>query len=534
MSIYRRMLGRELPLTLRQLLAMEPKLLAGKQLENFERRAELQVGDVQVFHRLGLSSIAAEHWGKAIHYLTGATEIHPSHIPSRLALALAYEGLGQHAHAAAELDSILALNPVTSAVDTDTILCASGLSWERAGNLRLAMNRYEDALLQRPMNRFASNRLVAIHLASGHLTAAALRLSRGLDYRPNDLAARICLGHVLQLAGRHAEAAAEYEKALRLEPESAMPTLELAQTMELVENGTEAIPLLTKLLTARPECPDVCLKLAELYSEAGHDQQARNHYEKALSIHPEYIECRISFARHELRMGRRQESARQFRQALTIHEQHVELYVGLALAMQRLGHEPQAAEVLRSAARLSRNASLLICQLRKLHIWPQETPNLLQVPASWVAEQIEEDRQLLNRHPRWNDVRVRLAGMLRLLDRMDESIELLRKAILSDTSSGDAWCALGLNFIDTDSLDRAILAFQSGLVLDSKRSEAEYRLGLLYCGETEFNLAMEAAGELDEDMQRQAWVVLDAMGLCEPAEALPIATPAPATSNVRV
>jgi len=233
-------------------------------------------------------------------------------------------------------------------------------------------------------------------------------------------------------------------------------------------------------------------------------------------------------------MGRRQESARQFRQALTIHEQHVELYVGLALAMNRMGHAPQAAEVLRSAARLSRNAALLICQLRKLHIWPQETSNLLQVPSSWVAEQVEEDRQLLTNHPRWNDVRVRLAGMLRLLDQTDESVELLRRAILSDTASGDAWFALGLNFVDSDSLDRAILAFQSGLVLDSKRSEAEYRLGLLYCGEVEFDLSMEVAGELDEDMQRQVWVVLDAMGLCDPAESMPNASPVAAEANARV
>jgi tetratricopeptide (TPR) repeat protein len=233
-------------------------------------------------------------------------------------------------------------------------------------------------------------------------------------------------------------------------------------------------------------------------------------------------------------MGRRQESARQFRRALMIHEQHIELYVGLALAMHRLGHSPQAAEILRSAARLSRNSALLICQLRKMHVWQQEASNLLQVPASWVAEQIEEDRQTLARHPRWNDVRVRLATMLRLLDQMDESVELLRRAILSDTASGDAWFALGLNFVDADSLDRAILAFQSGLVLDGKRTEAEYRLGLLYCGELEFDLAMEAAGELDDDVQRQVWVVLDALGLCDQAETLPIATPAPAVANARV
>src|SRR5258705_7835688 len=120
---------------------------------------------------------------------------------------------------------------------------------------------------------------------------------------------------------------------------------------------------------------------------------------------------------------------------------------------------------------------------------------------------MEEDRQFVSQHPQWNDVCVRLAAMLRLLDQNEESVELLRRAILADTASGDAWFGLGLNFVDADNLDRAILAFQSGLVLDRKRTEVEYRIGLLYCGELEFDLAMETAGGLDELMQRQVWVV---------------------------
>jgi len=36
----------------------------------------------------------------------------------------------------------------------------------------------------------------------------------------------------------------------------------------------------------------------------------------------------------------------------------------------------------------------------------QEGPNLLQVPASWVAEQVEEDRLTLEAAPAMNDVRV--------------------------------------------------------------------------------------------------------------------------------
>jgi hypothetical protein len=150
-----------------------------------------------------------------------------------------------------------------------------------------------------------------------------------------------------------------------------------------------------------------------------------------------------------------------------------------------------------------------------------------------VEEQAEEDRQTLCLHPRWNDVRVRLASMLRLLDKSDESVELLRRAVLSDTSCGEGWFHLGLNFVDAEAFDRAILAFESGLLLDAKRSSAEYRLGLVYCGELEFDLTMEAAGGLDEDMQRQVWVVLDALGLCDPPDALPLATPLAATTSAR-
>src|SRR5258705_13063413 len=122
------------------------------------------------------------------------------------------------------------------------------------------------------------------------------------------------------------------------------------------------------------------------------------------------------------------------------------------------------------------------------------TATLLQVPQQGVEEQIDEDQITLLRHPRWNDVRVRLASMLRLVERMDEAVEMLRRAVLADTSCTDAWFALGLNFVDAEAFDRAILAFQAGLVLDRRQSEAEYRLGLIYCGELEFDFSMEKGG----------------------------------------
>src|SRR5882724_7347811 len=103
MSIYRRMLGRELPCTLRQLLAIEPRKLSAKQEDILIRRASVG-GDIQSLYRLGFSHLAADQWGAAIGFLSAALEAHPSHVPSHLALAITYEGLGQHHKAAAHLD----------------------------------------------------------------------------------------------------------------------------------------------------------------------------------------------------------------------------------------------------------------------------------------------------------------------------------------------------------------------------------------------------------------------------------------------
>src|SRR5437773_2625079 len=135
MSVYRRMLGRELPCTCRELLGLEPRKLSFRQEELLARRIAMGSADAGVLYRVALSHIANEQWGAAIRLLASALELDHSHVPSRLALAVAHEGVGQHELGAKNLDSIL----TSDAIDPDTILCAAGLAWERAGNLRLAM-----------------------------------------------------------------------------------------------------------------------------------------------------------------------------------------------------------------------------------------------------------------------------------------------------------------------------------------------------------------------------------------------------------
>src|SRR5258706_4130701 len=102
MSIYRRMLGRELPCTLRQLLAIEPRKLSAKQEDILIRRASVG-GDIQSLYRLCLSHPAPDQSGAAIGFLSAAREAHPSHVASHLALASTYVRLGPHHQAAAQL-----------------------------------------------------------------------------------------------------------------------------------------------------------------------------------------------------------------------------------------------------------------------------------------------------------------------------------------------------------------------------------------------------------------------------------------------
>ncbi len=517
MSVYGLLLGRELPRSASDLLRIAPAKLLPPQREQQKRLGGASGDRSDPMYQQGLCHLRRGQLGLARRSLQQLAARQPCNISARIALAISCERLAQHECAAMHLAAAGAMT--SDGGRQATLLCASGLAWERAGNQRSASRQYGEAMTHRPCPPFALHRLVAIHLANSHGSVAILHLRSILGQSPADQAVRLCLGHLLLAMGRAGEAAWEYEQALCLQPDNWGPSAEVSTHLRRLSRGEQAIDVLEALVADQPHCPDLRMRLGNLYSHMGSDERARIQYQQALAIHPAYLECHIAMARHELRMGRTQSAAAAYAHALTTNEQNVEAYVGLGLALRRNGDVDRGTESLISAARIAGNTAILLAQLAVLE---EDAPHACVELATgdlrpeWIQSLIERDGRILEQHPDHCAIRVRQAILNGLLGYRGRAIEALHAAVAAEPNSHQAWMHLGLALREADQDEAAETALCRSVELDRTWAELHYRLGLICCGGLEFDLAMERLAEAAEttaDAPERIWSAVTAMQL---------------------
>src|SRR5262245_33318116 len=108
MSVYQRLLGRELPSRLRDLIDIPTAPMPAWQQEQLDQRASRGTATTTDLLRLGLGCLAADQWGAARRHLQYACRRDPNDWASRVGLAATCEATGQHDEAAAQLDAALA------------------------------------------------------------------------------------------------------------------------------------------------------------------------------------------------------------------------------------------------------------------------------------------------------------------------------------------------------------------------------------------------------------------------------------------
>ena len=520
MSVYRRMIGRELPCSVLHLLDIAIVGRGSEKQEQLAALAALGQAEAGDLYWLGRWHLGRQEWGLARKRLIESLLKRPGFAAARLMLAGTCDLLGQHREGAEHIDTVLAVMLAANEWEVGrwsryVLLCAAGFCLERAGQWQAAKGRYGLAMASRPTDLFAVHRLVAIELAHGELEEAAGGLREVLKVWPADQTARICLGHVLQLTGKCAEAVWEYEQALCLEPDSWELPVEAARQLQLVGNTDEAIGLLEKLIGAQPHFPDLRMRLGNLYSWRGDDERARDQYFRALSLHGEYLDCHIALARHELRMGRVDEAMGHFRRAIGINDQNVEAYAGLGLALRRSGFKKRGAEILGSAGRIANNSAVLMAQLAMIEGEEDGAAGGgAELHLQCVSEQIDRDASALAAYPSWTDVRVRRAMLLRLVGRSGEARGLLRQVLAEESGCGQGWLQLGLLLAERGQGKKA--AESLGRAIGVAGVELDYRIGLICCGDLEFDLAMEAVEASDAEpgeVQRRIWGVSEEMRL---------------------
>jgi tetratricopeptide (TPR) repeat protein len=525
MSVYRRMIGRELPCSVLNLLEIAVRPLGAARHEELAGAAQLGQADADAVHRLGRSHLARQEWGLARQRLLEAVLARPGFVAARLALAGVCDLLCQHEEAAAHIDAVLTVMLEQEAPAADrwsryALLCAAGLCLERDGRWQEARGRYLLAQASQPMDQFALHRLVAIDLGHGEHRQAIRRLREVLGNQPQDQTARICLGHLLQMTGKRGSAIWEYEQALCLQPESWELPLEVSSELQTMGNSDAAIGILEKLIGAQPHFPDLRMRLGNMYSRRGEDELARAEYAKALELHPEYLDCHIAMARHELRAGRAEAAVPHFRWAIAINNQNVEACAGLAAALHGSGRQKRAGEMLKSAGRIANNSAVLMAQLAALEAedaWAEGTLAAgLELDAELLRQQAARDAALLAAHPGWNDLRVQRAMLLRLLGQTEDAVEALRQAMAEDPADAGAHLQLGLALAQAPDQKPAAQTVRQALAPDAYRMKLSYELALICCGDLAFDLTMETVEQLEtaaEDVQRRIWTIVEEMQL---------------------
>lgn len=455
MSVYRRMLGRELPCGLKDLLN---------------------------------SYASANSDSPAVH------------------CALTLESQSKHEEAAKILDKIEGAENAKA-----MLFCAAGFEYERAGAWRKAVIRYQRALGVNSAELFALHRLIAVFMANGRLHQAMEQLARLLSQWPGDKTARVCLAHLQMAVGNPQEAAWEYQQAMCLEPDSWELAASAAGTLHQA-NSDHAIEILEQLIQDQPQFPDLRMRLGNLYSLQGDDQSARLNFQRALSLHPEYLDCHISIARHELRMGRRAGALDHFNRAIRINELNVEMTIGLAVALKACGRTEQWADMIASASRIARNSAILTAQRAIL----RDTGKSTDLGSHTIDALSQMARQDLESHPYWTDVWMEYGMMRGLLGEQAQAMRSYVSAARSDSFTPMSWMLIGLELTRRDHASRASEVFATGLAFDPRRGKLEHQLALSRCCEHEFTRTIERLSDSQAaqvDAEHRILAILEEMSL---------------------
>jgi tetratricopeptide (TPR) repeat protein len=232
-------------------------------------------------------------------------------------------------------------------------------------------------------------------------------------------------------------------------------------------------------------------------------------------------------------MGRTEKSVVHFQTAMSVNDQNVEAYAGLAVALHRIGKVEAAEEMLTSAKRIAGNSDILLGQLGQLELEAEAAADVdaafdpaqqsIKIDAAheaqreWLEAQVGRYQAILEQHPTWTDIRLRCGMLLKLIGRCDEAIRCFEQATRENPGYAEAWVQMGLTRYQIGDTTGGLRALETAIQIRPDYADLRYRLGLIYCGEMEFDLAMERlenAGALNKqnpEFHRQLWVALESM-----------------------
>jgi tetratricopeptide (TPR) repeat protein len=327
-----------------------------------------------------------------------------------------------------------------------------GIALAKQGEHDEAIEHYHKALQINPNFHQAHNNLGVVLNEQGNTNEAIEHYHKALQIDPDFAKAHHNLGAALAKQGKINEAVEHYHKALQLNPDDSETLFNLGDALARQGKTEQAINYLSKALQINPDYAEVHSNLGSIYIKQGNIEKAIYHSNQALRLNPQLAEAHNNIgialmqeAKIEAAIGQFQKALQlkpdfimaenNLKRALTIRQEleteisrlqellkdnpeNVELHFQLGNLFFRKGDQRQAMQQYKKALQLN----------------PKFVPALNNLALVRAANK-EYDKALtlfldvLNYYPDDAETHYNIACMYSQLEKVDESIEWLTKAI---------------------------------------------------------------------------------------------------------
>ena len=208
-------------------------------------------------------------------------------------------------------------------------------------------------VVQKSPNKARPHFNLGVALSEQNNDAEAIpHYQRTLEINPGMAHPHINLGRILEKQNRIEEAAAHYLTALQNEPD--LPEAHSNMGAILMKQGRteEAIQFYQKALTIRPQFAQAHFGLANAHVQKGDFKQGIRHYYLALQFKPDYAEAHSNLGSIFLNAGENEKAINHYFAALQIDPVQVQAYNNLGIALMQEGRIEAAISQFQKALQL--------------------------------------------------------------------------------------------------------------------------------------------------------------------------------------
>ncbi|MGR3310146.1 MAG: tetratricopeptide repeat protein [Candidatus Brocadiales bacterium] len=463
---------------------------------------------IKAYDMLGHINIARERLGEATSNFRDAVEIDPKSVSSNIALVKHYMSLGRideaDTHCMQFLEKIdpecndirLILSSIRekqgryddAIAELKTIIGKEPKNLDahiQLGLLYLRTGKYDDASAEVEKIAEINERITVvkyitgcINLQKGELPKAITNLRDATIRMPTSWESHYYLALALRGSNKVEEAKTELNTVIELVPEFTPARIVLAELLS--EDGwyDEVVKHCKMSLEYEPESIEAMQLLGIAYTEQKRYDDAEEEFDKILEIEPTIGLKNMAY----LNLAKRKLSKciKQCNEAIEIDPKDARLHYILAEAYRRKGSVEDALKELEETLRI--NPSYPAAQL-----------TLAQIQSALGKEDdaIKVFNDIISARPESLPPRIQLANLYRKRNETDKAIEVLKRTIEIDPNYYPAYILADIYFMQ-GRVDESIDLYRKASLLSNKKPTLPINLAIAYQQKGDYDAAFEA------------------------------------------